>query len=106
MEGQRPGDVLRRSFRTTRARSHGGWVVTYGGVPVAWRSGRQAMIALSTAEAELMSRLDGAVATKGVEALLQDIGEKVHTRKIASDSTSAVNITTGSSSWRTRHLRI
>ena len=94
------------AFAPQGARSHGGWVVTYGGVPISWRSGRQTMVALSTAEAELMAMLDGAVATKGIEALLQDIGERVSSRRISSDSTSALNISTGSSSWRTRHLRI
>ena len=94
------------AFAPQGARSHSGWVVTYGSVPISWRSGRQTMVALSTAEAELMAMLDGAVATKSVEALLQDIGEQVHSRRISSDSTSALNITTGSSSWRTRHLRI
>ncbi|CAE7831413.1 RE1 [Symbiodinium sp. CCMP2592] len=87
-------------------RSHGGWVVTYGGTPVVWRSGKQSMITLSTAEAELLAMLDGAVAMKGVEAILSDAGEQVMFRQIASDSTSALSISGGTSSWRTRHLRI
>ncbi|CAE7271935.1 unnamed protein product, partial [Symbiodinium sp. CCMP2456] len=87
-------------------RSHGGWVVTYGGVPIVWRSGRQQMITLSTAEAELLSMIDGAIAMKGVEALLLDIGEVVEGKEIASDSMAALSISSGSSSWRTRHLRI
>ena len=87
-------------------RSHGGWLVTYGGVPLAWRSSRQSMITLSTAESELLALLDGAVAMKGIEAILNDAGETVVGRKLASDSTSALSISTGGSSWRTRHLRI
>ena len=87
-------------------RSHGGWLVAYGSVPLAWRSGRQSMITLSTAEAELLAIIDGAVALKGIEAILSDVGEQVSSRCIASDSTSALSITTGASSWRTRHLRI
>ncbi|CAE7423281.1 TY5A [Symbiodinium sp. CCMP2456] len=67
-------------------RSHGGWVVTFGGVPIVWRSGRQPMITLSTAEAELLSMIDGAIAMKGVEALLLDVGEVVESKEIASDS--------------------
>ena len=35
------------------------------------------MITLSTAEAELLSMIDGAVAMKGVESLLLDLGECV-----------------------------
>ncbi|CAE7233290.1 RE1 [Symbiodinium sp. CCMP2592] len=87
-------------------RSHGGWVVTYGGVPIVWRSGRQQMVTLSTAEAELLSMIDGAVAMLGLESLLVDIGEVVYEREIASDSMAALSISSGSSSWRTRHLRI
>eukprot|EP00439_Symbiodinium_sp_Y106_P026580 s3624_g3.t1 len=94
------------AFAPQGAHSHSGWLVTYGGVPIVWRSGRQTMITLSTAESELLSLLDGAVATKGVEAILADIGEVVEDRELASDSTSALSISSGSSSWRTRHLRI
>ena len=81
-------------------------MITYGTVPIAWRSSRQSMVTLSTAESELLAMLDGAVATKGVESILFDVGEVIERRIIASDSTSALSITQGSSSWRTRHLRI
>ena len=94
------------SFAPQGDRSHSGWLITYGGVPLAWRSSRQNMITLSTAECELLALLEGAVATKSTEALLADIGERVESRTIATDSTSALSISTGSSSWRTRHLRI
>ena len=87
-------------------RSHGGWVVTYGGTPIVWRSGKQQMVTLSTAEAELLSMIEGAVAMKGVETLLADVGEVAEEREIASDSMAALSISSGSSSWRTRHLRI
>ncbi|OLP97425.1 Retrovirus-related Pol polyprotein from transposon TNT 1-94 [Symbiodinium microadriaticum] len=93
------------SFAPQGDRSHSGWLITYGGVPLAWRSSRQNMITLSTAECELLALLEGAVATKSTEALLADIGERVESRTIATDST-ALSISTGSSSWRTRHLRI
>eukprot|EP00439_Symbiodinium_sp_Y106_P075260 s873_g14.t2 len=94
------------AYAPQSAHSHSGWLVTYGGVRIVWRSSRQTMITLSTAESELLSILDGAVATKGVEAILSDIGEVVEDRELASDSTSALSISSGSSSWRTRHLRI
>ena len=71
-----------------------------------WRSGRQTVISLSTAESELIALLDGAVATLGVEALLQDVGMQISTRIVNTDSTSALAISTGTGGWRTRHLRI
>ena len=86
------------SFAPQGDRSHSGWLITYGGVPLAWRSSRQSMITLSTAECELLALLEGAVATKSTEALLADIGERVESRTIATDSTSALSISTGSSS--------
>ena len=94
------------AYAPQNARSHGGWLVTYGGSPIMWRSGKQTMITLSTAEAELLAIIDGAIAIKGVEALLVDMGMFVDEKQIASDSTAALSITTGSSSWRTRHLKI
>ena len=94
------------AFAPQGKHSHGGWVVKYGGVPLVWRNGRQSMVSLSTAESELISMLDGAVAAKGVEAIMSDISETVQDRVICSDSTSALSISSGSCSWRTRHLRI
>ncbi|CAE7562101.1 ycf43, partial [Symbiodinium sp. CCMP2456] len=69
------------SYAPQGSRSHGGWVVTYGGVPIAWRSSRQSMITLSTAEAELLALLDGAVAAKSTEAMIADVGEHVESRR-------------------------
>ncbi|CAE7352090.1 unnamed protein product [Symbiodinium microadriaticum] len=94
------------AYAPQNARSHGGWLVMYGGSPIMWRSGKQAMVTLSTAEAELLAIIDGAIALKGVEALLLDMGMVVKEKQIASDSTAALSISTGSSSWRTRHLKI
>ncbi|CAE7616380.1 TY5A [Symbiodinium sp. CCMP2592] len=76
-------------------RSHGGWLVMYNGVPIVWRSGRQQMITLSTAEAELLAMIDGAIAMKGVEALLMDVNQVVEEKTIASDSMSALRVPSG-----------
>ena len=46
------------------------------------------------------------IAMKGVEALLVDMGILVEEKQIASDGVSALSISSGSSSWRTRHLKI
>ena len=81
-------------------------MVEFSSVPVVWRSGRQALITLSTAESELLAMTDGAIALKGVECLLADLGFQIGAREIASDSLAALGISSGASSWRTRHLRI
>ena len=49
------------SFAPESNRSHSGWVVFLSGSPVLWRSGRQSLVSLSTAEAELNSTLEGTV---------------------------------------------
>ena len=72
------------AFAPQGSRSHGGWVVMFGGIPIAWRSSRQSMITPSTAESELPSMLDGAVAAKGVECILSDAGVVIESRPIAS----------------------
>ena len=94
------------AFAPQGGKSHSGWVVTYAGTPIMWRSGRQQMVTLSTAEAELLAMIDGGIAMKGIEALLGDMNVSVEEKVIASDSTAALSITGGSSSWRTRHLKI
>ena len=42
----------------------------------------------------------------GIEALLYDVKIGPLTKTIASDSTSALCISSGTGSWRTRHLRL
>ena len=87
-------------------RSQTGWVVVYAGTPVLWRSSRQQTMALSSAEAELNAILEGSIAMLGVEAMLRDLGEFVQEKVVGSDSISALSLSAGTGSWRTRHLRI
>ncbi|OLP92560.1 Retrovirus-related Pol polyprotein from transposon TNT 1-94 [Symbiodinium microadriaticum] len=83
------------AFAPQGGKSHSGWVVTYAGTPIMWRSGRQQMVTLSTAEAELLAMIDGGIAMKGIEALLGDMNVSVEEKVIASDSTAALSITGG-----------
>ena len=94
------------AFAPSSTRSHTGWTVCWSGTPIGWRSSRQSMISLSTAECELQAILDGAVGMIGLEALLCDLDVEPGPKTIASDSTSALAIGSGTGSWRTRHLRL
>ena len=94
------------SFAPEGERSHSGWVITYAGTPLSWRSGRQPTVSLSTAEAELAAALEGGVALLGAQALLTDLDEVIQEKVIYTDSTNALAISEGSGSWRTRHLRV
>ena len=94
------------SFAPDSEKSHSGWVVLMAGAPLAWRSSRQTTVSLSTAEAELMAMLEGAVALLGTETLLRDLSYEPQTKAIYVDLTSALALSEGSGSWRTRHLRV
>ena len=94
------------AFAPSSGRSHTGWLVCWSGAPVAWRSGRQAAITLSTAESELQAIIDGTIGMLGLEAMLLDLGYEPQPKMVASDSTSALAIGAGTGSWRTRHLRL
>eukprot|EP00439_Symbiodinium_sp_Y106_P079760 s160_g18.t1 len=94
------------SFAPEGSKSHSGWVVTAGSAPIMWRSSRQPVVTLSTAEAELASSVEGALALLSMRALFDDIGVKIDKGILKLDSQAALAIQGGSSSWRTRHLRI
>ena len=94
------------SFAPEGGRSHSGWIITLGSAPVMWRSSRQSVVTLSTAEAELAASVEGALALASVEALLHDLGFEQEQGVLMTDSQSALSIQKGSCSWRTRHLRI
>ena len=94
------------SFAPGGGKSHQGVTILLHGCPVLWKSGRQTTIALSTAESELGAELDGALALLSGAAMLEDIDMKDLAKQLWCDSTSAISISKGASSWRTRHLRI
>jgi hypothetical protein len=58
------------SFAPEGGKSHQGIILTLGGVPVFWKSPRQTIVALSTAESELIAAVDVYVAQKGLAELL------------------------------------
>ena len=94
------------AFAPSGTRSHSGFLAMWGNTPIVWRSARQATVALSTAESELNAILEGGIAVLGLESMLYDLGLHVDERMILSDSMSALTISSGTGSWRTRHLRI
>lgn len=86
--------------------SHGAFVVMLGSSPMFWRSGKQAMVTLSTAEAELLEIIQGMVAGEAVAVVVQELFEKV-TKTLWSDAQSAIAILGAEGgSWRTRRLKL
>ena len=80
------------SFAPEGTKSHTGYAVFYRNVPVLWRSARQGLITLSTAESEHIALQEGAVAGFSVRALIQSLLLPVSTPVLHCDSTAALAI--------------
>ena len=94
------------SFSPDGEESHGSYLILLEGTPIFWRSGRQALVTLSTAETELMEMVDGMSAGEAVFVLVKEVFKKVK-KVLWSDSQSAISIlTTEGGNWRTRHLKM
>ena len=96
------------SFAPECQRSQEAAVIYWRGMTIHWSSSRQAFIAQSTCEAELVSTVFGANLGQSFVPLAQEIraGESIRCQ-ILNDNMAAIGILTcDASSWRTRHLRI
>ena len=86
--------------------AHGCVVIKWGLDPILWRSSRQGLLTTSTAEAELVEIMEGAVTAEATKVVLEELLGKRMVCWQFTDSASALSIVTGdSASWRTRHLR-
>ena len=95
------------SFSPSGGRSIGCSLVTYNGNAVAWRSGRQSLVALSTAEAELIEAVASVQLQAGIAALTCEINGLPVRRALLVDNTASIGLCTDSpGTWRTRHLRV
>ena len=95
------------SYGPGGADSQGTVLVIWNGSPVLWKSGKQSIPSLSTAESELSEAVEGMVMGDSVDALIQEIFEEGYPKIIKVDNTAAINLLTeASGSWRTRHLRL
>ena len=94
------------SFSPEGTESHGTVVVMLGNCPISWRSSRQSMITLSTAESELLEIVEGFALGEATAVLVEEIvGEIARAAYTDSQSAQAV-MTNEGGSWRTRHLRM
>ena len=95
------------SYGPGGADSQGTVLVLWNGSSVLWKSGRQSIPSLSTAESELSEAVEGMVMGDSVDVLVQEIFEEGYPKIIKVDNTAAINLLTeASGSWRTRHLRL
>jgi hypothetical protein len=101
------------SFAPRGAHSQGAMVVTYHGMPVFWKTGKQAFITLSTAESELMEATNALTALRSVGTVVEEMkggleGEERMKLKLHVDNSAAIAIASPTSAfhWRTRHLKV
>ena len=88
-------------------RSHQGLLVSWAGAPSQWESGRQTIISLSTAEAELIGLVAASQAGEAVSALVGEILGVIPDRRLLGDNAASISIAGGPpTTWRTRHLRL
>ena len=87
--------------------SQGCVVVKFGGDVVMWKSGRQSIPSLSTAESELGEAIEGLTMGDSIDVLIQEMSEGSYEKTIKVDNTAAVSLLSEpAGSWRTRHLRL
>ena len=95
------------SFAPSAGRSHGAAAVFYGSSPISWRSSRQQLMTLSTAETELLESIEGSVLGMASKGLLEELMGKQIPMYLHVDNMAACSLlTTSTGSWRTRHLKM
>ena len=95
------------SFAPFGDRSYGASVITINNAPVAWKSGKQGMITLSTMESELLEATTATVLLESVGVLLDEIvGCRVQRLLRVDNSAATAMLLGGAGSWRTRHLKV
>ena len=94
------------SFSPEGEESHGCVMVLMNDSPVAWKSSRQSVISLSTAESELLEIIEGFTVGESTSVLFEETLGRF-SKVLWSDSQSALSVLSGEGgSWRTRHLRM
>jgi hypothetical protein len=99
------------SYAPEGAKSHGCIMVAVAGGLVFWKSGKQELVTLSTAEAELHEACKGVTALSSVQEMVEEFTGKKFEKVLAIDNKAAIvlaNPVTAQSliAWRTRHLRV
>ena len=92
---------------TLTRRSQQGYVLWYNGGPISWRSNRQETVALSTAEAELISLVTCGKEVRHKAKILGDLGYPQRRNTIMEDNRAAIALTEQNMSHngtRTKHM--
>ena len=87
-------------------KSQSGLIIVWGGSIIVWRSSRQTVSTLSTAEAELYSATLGWQIVEGLRLLLRDFGIDIPKVKVLIDNQAALTITKCGANWKTRYFAV
>ena len=94
------------SFAPYGSHSISGIVLQYDECTVVWKSKRQSLVTLSTAESELCAGCEGVTLSQSLEALICELDGAPGPKNLMVDNTAAVTLAEGGGSVRTRHLRV
>ena len=95
------------SFAQSDARSQTGVMVFFAGMLVGWLTSQQPFVALSTAEAEVVSCTEGVALSQALKPLLEELSGQEACWCLLNDSIACSSILSyPAGAWRTRHLRL
>ena len=90
------------SWAPGNGRSQSGVVVCMGDTPLMWKSSKQSLTALSSAEAELIALTQGYQYAMGVEAVMACVGLDMKVTVLC-DNAPTIDTVKGTTSWRSRY---
>ena len=93
-------------FAGSDTKSQSGLIVVWGGSLIVWRSSRQSVSALHTAEAELNAATLGWQIVEGLRILIDDFGINLPRIQVLIDNQAALTITKCGANWRTRYFAV
>ena len=89
------------------AKSTSGILITYQGLPIYWRSKRQPLVTVSTAESELVALTDTALQVQWLQMLLSEDFQFKTTNKLLCDNRATTRIAEDPiCSQKTRHIEV
>ncbi|CAE7275724.1 GIP, partial [Symbiodinium microadriaticum] len=95
------------SFSPQGEKSFGCCLVCFQGCPITWRAGRQSLVSLSVAEAELIETINASQLLSSTAAFTAELMPSEALLRINVDNAAAVALCSeAAGTWRTRHLKV
>ena len=94
------------SFAPFGGHSISGILIQYDEVGIVWKSRKQTLVTLSTAEAELVAACEAVVLTQSLSALVDELEGVSTSKRLLVDNVAAITLAEGGGSPRTRHLHV